>query len=196
MRSGHQSPAAGVCPTGTSPILASITAPVSASPCLPQTRQPAPSPFRALRKISAPCNLEKLDFAQKLSNRHKMQLEFTATSTKQTTGHASNRPKLHLFAPRTSATPIAPSTISNRHLVRLEITASRPESTTSLFLIDPNQHICFRKIACRAGCPPPISRSLTPTSRPVVRATRREYTRQNMNLIVATQQFQIGKCPA
>ena len=73
--------------------------------------------------------------------------------------------------------------ISNRHLVQLEITASSTESTRSLFLIVTKPRLCSQPFLH------------FPLATPVVRGTRREYTRRNMR-IVSTQQFQIGKLPA
>jgi hypothetical protein len=104
--------------------------------------------------------------------------------------------------PRSSAQRVPQ--ISNRHMMQLEITANGSESTTSLFLIVTKQLVCARRIACRAGCPPTTSHAATSTRHPritdalvepaaVVRGTRGEYTRENMNVLVATQQFQIGK---
>ena len=74
--------------------------------------------------------------------------------------------------------------ISNRHMMQLEIAVSPAEPTRSLFLIVTKPRLCSQPFLH------------FPLATPVVRGTRREYTRENMDVIVATSQFQIGKLPA
>jgi hypothetical protein len=98
-----------------------------------------------------------------ISNRHLVQLKFTATHAQSTRSLFLIVPKRTYYSQTRLSSPevrwhrhVLPvsgflsksehlTTISNRHLVQLEFVASRPESTTSLFLIDP-KHTHFRTV--------------------------------------------------
>jgi hypothetical protein len=115
------------------------------------------SHFGTFNVSSAPLKLVAPIVATTISNRHRMQLEITASRTESTASLFLIVPKRTLCARQWDSQPgchlptshSAASThpsraarailISNRHLVRLEITASPAKSTSSLFLIDPKR---------------------------------------------------------
>jgi hypothetical protein len=172
MRRGRTTHAAGPASTGTAPIPALKTS----------------SHFGTLNRKTAPCDLKKLSFAAlakfalrnprgmtkglssspsiaaAISNRHLVQLKFTATPTNSTISlflidpnrpHFPRTARAHSAATRaplecgsraavlpfsrhsTHATQPRPTpTPSNRHLVQLEFATTPAQSNTSLFLID------------------------------------------------------------
>src|ERR1700729_812968 len=118
MPRGRTTHAAGHASTGTAPI-----------PTLKN-----PSPFGTLNLKTAPCNLKKLDFAHfasnrhtRISNRHLVQLEITATPAKSASSLFLIDPKHRHFSNALSKFPrrsprrlIASPRISNVYSVQLE----------------------------------------------------------------------------
>jgi hypothetical protein len=217
--------AAGRTLTGMSTIPASpthsVSAPVTAGLRLSQTRQPFASRpgagcSPAVSHAATSTNRSRRGHAFAFSNRHMMQLEIAVSPAEPTRSlflivtkqpslrtrgivcRAGSKPPIGSTQPPSSEMLVAQArlacvrfhstlataqAISNRHLVQLEITASSTESTRSLFLIVTKPRLCSQPFLH------------FPLATPVVRGTRREYTRRNMRF-VSTQQFQIGKLPA
>ena len=158
-RRGRLPSAAGRSLPGTSPTLA-----LSSPQPSPQIQRFSPISNRLSRQTACRAGGRRPGPAisnrhTALSNRHLVQLEFTATRGESATSLFLIDPNQHnCFASASNGTstltvvpthllsahPATPSpslgpAISNRHLVQLEFAATHPESTTSLFLIDPNQ---------------------------------------------------------
>src|ERR1700727_1777711 len=99
MPRGRPTHAAGPASTGTAPISALHT----------------PSHFGTLNPKAAPCNLKKLDFPQiasnshsRISNRHLVRLETTASPAKSTTSLYLIDPKRPQFPNPLSSSPLRP----------------------------------------------------------------------------------------
>jgi hypothetical protein len=140
MRRGPRPTAAGRPLPGTPPILTHTPPPYSPQSALP---------------LSV--------FLRTISNRHTRGIACRAGCPPPISGATTSA-----HHPRTTHRVL----ISNRHTMQLEITASHAVSTTSLFLIVSKQRnsrtprrAAKRGIACRAGCPLPISRAATGTTR-------------------------------
>ena len=182
MRRGTRPTAAGSPTSGTVPIPASTSStPVTPGLRSPQTRQSLVPPHsrttshatafsnRHTRKPACcaggppPSSRHATSFHRPrttrptaISNRHLVQLKFTASPAISATSLFLIVPKQHVCSSPQRNSPgtrwhrhvLAESgfrfqfeqtrSISNRHLVQLQIPATRPESSSSLFLIDPS----------------------------------------------------------